>query len=112
MTLWECNTCRGRFMDPLPDGFAYYHACPWPEPTKSGPLTPRPNFVDENLDLDLVTLTARPKSPGLGRREIAGAELDSYLETLGRSPAPPANPGLLTRAAAFIAAPFVRLFYA
>lgn len=93
MSTWECNTCLGRFQDPQPDGALYFHVCPWLALIAPGPLKPRPDAVNENLELDSAGAAIGPKQPGLGRRELAGAELGAYLETLGRPPAPPAAPG-------------------
>lgn len=62
---WRCVSCDGEYDDTLPDGGAYYHACP-PERLPTGAMRERPDRRDENLPSGL-----RGQVDAQGHRHLA-----------------------------------------
>lgn len=49
MEIRQCNTCGGVYRTTLPNGMAYYHACPLVEHPDSHEWVPHPQQRNENI---------------------------------------------------------------
>jgi hypothetical protein len=67
----RCGTCGGDYLDFLPDGLEYFHACPDVVTLSPVTVTQRANKRDENHQFDAEHRnTGARKSDGLGAVEV------------------------------------------
>lgn len=77
MSRWRCLSCSGEYEDTLPDGSAYFHACPPARDPLTGEVHERPDRRDERpMPGAEVVITGQVVELHLpGRPGIRGTEL-------------------------------------